>query len=406
MYKFKSLISLLLILCLLNASVYATPTETSVEAKNLKVEEIAEMRVSVVLINALNSKKEVISTGSGFIVSSNGKIVTNYHVIKGAEFVEVVMADGNKYSVIGVVNFSIERDIAIIKINATDLPVLTLGDSDRVSVGENVVAIGSPLGLQNTVSTGIVSSIRENLYRKKDDLKDIQISAPISPGSSGGALLNMKGEVIGITYAGIKNEQNLNFAIPINDIKIFIEPRSYLTLGHIIKLDGEPIYDKLFAELGLFYEYDHLKSLGYELVKLHDSMSWAAFDVIFYNDTKKLYEVPPKGLNSCIDRYNQSMKNIDNMKKSLGISNYHLNKQLDILKLYSDSIDCLKYAYASLKNLYIYQNAKYKNEYKSNMDECFNSLLDGLVESETNFEKYYMAYKNLLIGRIIDGIIE
>jgi curli biogenesis system outer membrane secretion channel CsgG/V8-like Glu-specific endopeptidase len=158
--------------------------------------------------------------GSGFLISSDGTIVTNYHVIKGAEGLGVKFAqDKELVTNISVIKTDAVRDIALIKINTpVNATPLSLGDSEQITVGERVVAIGNPQGLQNTVSDGLVSAVRDS-----DGVKQIQISVPISPGSSGGALINMRGQVIGITSSGIDKAQNLNFAIPINYVKEYLQ---------------------------------------------------------------------------------------------------------------------------------------------------------------------------------------
>lgn len=116
----------------------------------------------------------------------------------------------------GVLALDKARDIAIIKANGNDFRMLSLGDSSRLQIGEEVVAIGSPLSLESTVSNGIVSGIR-TLDEGGGQL--LQITAPISPGSSGGPLFNMEGQVVGITTSGFENGENLNFAVPINNVK-------------------------------------------------------------------------------------------------------------------------------------------------------------------------------------------
>ena len=144
-------------------------------------------------------------------MSKDGRIVTNYHVIKDASSAIVKLPDGAFYQVDGVVAFDKTRDLAIIKAHGQNFRVVSLGNSDRVQVGEEVVAIGSPLSLESTVSSGIVSGIR-NI--EDEGGKFLQITAPISPGSSGGPLFNMAGEVVGITTLYLKGGENLNFAIP------------------------------------------------------------------------------------------------------------------------------------------------------------------------------------------------
>ncbi len=188
--------------------------------KELSTKEIAKKANAVLQINAYDNNGGRIGSGSGFIASADGKIFTNYHVIDNAFKVEAVTNDNKKYSVEKVIGYSSEKDIAILKLRGVkDLTYLTMGDSDLIELGEEIIAIGSPLGLTNTVSNGIISSIRPNIFRKVAGCKDIQISAPISSGSSGGALFNIYGDVIGITYAGLEalGGENLNFVIPINE---------------------------------------------------------------------------------------------------------------------------------------------------------------------------------------------
>ena len=120
------------------------------------------------------------------------------------------------YVVDGVLASDKARDIAVIKAHGQNFRTLPLGNSDRVQVGEDVVAIGNPLSLESTVSNGIVSGIRTV---EEEGGKFLQVTAPISPGSSGGPLFNMAGEVVGITTMYLKGGENLNFAIPINDAK-------------------------------------------------------------------------------------------------------------------------------------------------------------------------------------------
>ena len=171
-----------------------------------------------------------IAQGSGFLVSKDGVILTNYHVIAEGSSAVVKLPDGAFYVVDGVLAFDKARDVAIIKAHGENFRTLTLGNSDRVQVGQEVVAIGNPLSLESTVSNGIVSSIRTI---EDEGEKYLQVTAPISPGSSGGPLFNMAGEVIGITTMYIKGGENLNFAIPINDAK-------HLLLANSAKLRDFP----------------------------------------------------------------------------------------------------------------------------------------------------------------------
>ena len=149
--------------------------------------------------------------------------MTNYHVIAEGSSAIVKLPDGAFYVVDGVLASDKARDVAVIKAHGKNFRTLTLGNSDRLQVGEEVVAIGNPLSLESTVSNGIVSGIRTV---KEEGGKFLQITAPISPGSSGGPLFNMAGEVVGITTLYLKGGENLNFAIPINDAKRLLLAKS------------------------------------------------------------------------------------------------------------------------------------------------------------------------------------
>lgn len=149
------------------------------------------------------------SLGTGFVVDKSGLIATNMHVILGGEIVFVILPDRRKFPILEVTGHDASVDLAIVRIDARDLPVLVLGDSDAVRAGDPIVAIGHPLGLEDTVSNGLVSAVR-----KVDGLSVLQISAPIAPGSSGGPIFNERGEVVGVCTALLQGGQNLNFGVP------------------------------------------------------------------------------------------------------------------------------------------------------------------------------------------------
>ncbi|NEO87408.1 MAG: trypsin-like serine protease [Spirulina sp. SIO3F2] len=157
-------------------------------------------------------------SGSGFIISQTGHILTNAHVIEGADTVTVTLKDGRslKGKVLGTDPVT---DVAVVQVEADDLPVIALGDSERLQPGEWAIAIGNPLGLDNTVTTGIISGTGRSSSQigvPDKRVNFIQTDAAINPGNSGGPLLNQNGEVIGINTAIIRNAQGLGFAIPIN----------------------------------------------------------------------------------------------------------------------------------------------------------------------------------------------
>lgn len=162
---------------------------------------------AVALIEVYDDEGHQRGQGSGFAISSSGTLITNYHVIRGASRATANFNGQPLIPVIGVLGYDSEHDVAAVKLASSPTGVLRLGNSDATQVGENVVVIGSPLGLQNTLSEGIISAKRGGL---------IQMSAPISPGSSGGPVLDRRGDVIGIAVMTSRQGQNLNFAVPID----------------------------------------------------------------------------------------------------------------------------------------------------------------------------------------------
>ena len=198
-----------------------------VATRVLSTEELFQMASpAVILIEIFDEEGHKRGLGSGFGVSSDGSVVTNYHVIRGASRATAKFGDGTFATVSGVVAYDPGHDVAVIKVQGASPPTLKLGNSDSLRVGDHVVAIGSPLGLQNTMSEGIVSALRMGV---------VQMSAPISPGSSGGPVLNTAGEVVAVSVATVTEGQNLNFAVPINWAKRYIgqsPPRSLAEVAH------------------------------------------------------------------------------------------------------------------------------------------------------------------------------
>ncbi len=171
-----------------------------------------------VVVSDSNGKES--GLGSGFIVSPDGQVVTNYHVIKSAHTARVQLANGASFGVDGVLAEDQNRDLAILKVSGRNLPYLGLADTD-VLIGTHVVAIGSPLGLQNTVSDGIVSALRD----EDNGRHWVQTTAPVSPGNSGGPLLDLHGSVVGVITWRANPDlggQNLNFAAPANEVKFLL----------------------------------------------------------------------------------------------------------------------------------------------------------------------------------------
>jgi serine protease Do len=174
------------------------------------------------------TKLQEVGGGSGFIISGDGVILTNKHVVAdtAAEYT-VFTNDGKKYPA-KVLTRDSDIDIAVIKISASQLPTIKLGDSDLIEVGQSVVAIGNALGeFRNTVNVGVISGLSRDITASGGGVTEkihnvIQTDASINPGNSGGPLLNLRGEVVGINTAIAQGAQSISFAIPINQVKEII----------------------------------------------------------------------------------------------------------------------------------------------------------------------------------------
>src|SRR5271157_5373996 len=196
----KNLICFLLVLPLIAFG--QTPLTTVQIAKRVSP--------SVVVIQGRTDSGEVL--GSGFIVSKDGKIVTNLHVIRDMNAADVQTATGHIFHSVTVLAIDESKDLAIIQVASIDLLALEMGNSDTVSVGEQVVIIGSPRGLEGSVTAGILSSVRDS----GDGFKVLQTDAAMNPGNSGGPLVNSRGQAIGVASFKLSSSEGLNFAIPTN----------------------------------------------------------------------------------------------------------------------------------------------------------------------------------------------
>jgi S1-C subfamily serine protease len=199
-------------------------------------------------------------TGSGCVLDTEGNILTNYHVIESANSLEVSLPDRTKYHA-KVVGYDKQNDLAVIRlvdVSKNRLHPIGLGDSNALKVGQKVLAIGNPLGLQNTLTVGIVSSLGRRIKTESGDLVDnvIQTDAAINPGNSGGPLLNTAGEMIGIntsifTIAG--GNIGIGFAIPANTIRRVVN--ELIKNGRVIRpwfgVEGYSLNDELASDLGL-----------------------------------------------------------------------------------------------------------------------------------------------------------
>ena len=197
---------------LLFYTISTTPAQTTLPA-----EDIAEKALAATVYLEMQDKNgKTLGIGSGFFVKPN-LIATNYHVIEGAaKGTAKLVGKYTTYDIEGVTANEKVNDLAFLKVTAYGIKPLSLGDSDTVRIGETVYVAGNPKGLEGTFSDGIISSRRD-----KDTKERLQMTAPISPGSSGGPVLNRKGEVIGVSFAQYRalDAENLNFAIPSKYLK-------------------------------------------------------------------------------------------------------------------------------------------------------------------------------------------
>lgn len=199
-------------------------------------------------------EREMRGAGTGFIVSEDGQIVTNAHVVRGADEVKVTMEDGRELTA-EVVGIDAATDVALLKVDASDLPALDFGSSADLQVGENVIAMGNPFGLGNTVTTGIVSAIGRDLRAGPFD-NFIQTDAAINRGNSGGPLLNPEGQVIGMNTAIISptgGSIGLGFAVPadmVRDIVADLSDDGTVSRGWL-GVQIAPVSEDVVAALGL-----------------------------------------------------------------------------------------------------------------------------------------------------------
>ena len=174
------------------------------------------------------------STGSGVIVDTSGVLLTSLHVVQGDIEVAVELANGDVYDDVAVVDVDERRDLVLLKIKAFNLTAASLGNSDDVQVGEDVVLVGSPRGLDLTVSEGVISAIRDS----GDGYRLFQTSAPASSGSSGGGMFNAYGELVGVVTSQVTDGQNLNFAVPINYARGLLATETTMTLTELAERVG------------------------------------------------------------------------------------------------------------------------------------------------------------------------
>jgi S1-C subfamily serine protease len=244
--------------------------EASGPAADIGLQELgARARACVALITVHDPAGRKLGTGTGFVVSPDGRVVTNHHVIAGASAATARFEDGRELVVLGLLGDDVARDITVLKIDGRDLPALDLGDIASLRVGDDIVVYGSPLGLSGSLSTGLVSAIREHGPEPATDDPDalergtlgwgLQITAAISPGSSGSPIMNRRGEVVGVAVGVMPRGQSLNFGVPVSVVREVLQgirpdaaPRSLGGEGASVLRDLG-ISALVFLGLGLAY---------------------------------------------------------------------------------------------------------------------------------------------------------
>ena len=274
------------------------------------------LKDSVVMVEVYDKYGNELATGSGFCAYRPDYIVTNYHVIEGAYEIKLVTDWDEEFNAKTVEIFNEAADIAILSIDG-QLEPIKIGNSDTCKIGQKVYAIGSPVGEKNTVSQGTISNL--------DDVENIRTTVPISHGSSGGALLDNRGKLIGITYAGYDNAQNLNFAIPVtklNSLYNAIAVQDYTMLSssmykNTIK-DYTSIEDEMFEKIIIKedknYASSNIKNVYYA------TSGFSKFD-----DTLALWQ------GELVDKYNS----LDATEKWSVYSYFEESKNYD----FSDNLD-------------------------------------------------------------------
>ena len=250
--------------------------------------------------NYFGQTVESASSGSGFVLTQDGFIVTNHHVIDGATSVKVTLYDGESYDAT-VIGSDSDYDIAVLKIDATGLTPVTLGDSSLLNVGDHVLALGNPLGeLTFSASEGIASSVNRTINVSGIPFHMIQVTCAVNPGNSGGPLFNAYGEVVGIVSAKYSSTasasssgesvEGLGFAIPINDVLAMIE--DIMTNGYVTdKAYMGIVPNTLTAQMAMQYRYDISEGVFISYVEENSPASEAGLqmgDVITAIDGKSI----------------------------------------------------------------------------------------------------------------------
>lgn len=323
--------------------------------------------------------------GSGFIFTEDGLIGTNYHVVDGIDSIIVKTSDGKYYDA-ELILIDEKNDMAIIRIknpNGYKFPTVTFGNSDLLKVGQEVFAIGSPLGYEYTISQGIIAGIRENekvnfndpytyMSVEKSFEKVIQITAAISPGNSGGALFNRKGEVIGITTYTYTGYGNLNFAIAINSFVYFMNSIDLADIDNNEEARKKREESLYFSNLRLANNFKSEATYNWYYVKQKDTMKVIDTFIVKQDSIARLY------FNKAESFY----------FKCLDIAP-------DSFTVYSNLMDLYVYCenFQKAENLYDTIKVRFQSDSLLNM---LSSSLASAYTSSKEFEKALLFYKKMI----------
>lgn len=276
-FKIFTITSLILILCLSGTALgfslfnffqeetpitfnYGSGDGNSASFVEGSIAEVANRIAPAVVSILVEGRSSSVSAGTGMIITSDGYILTNKHVVDGARSITIITDNNDTYENVKLVGTDPTNDVAILKVNAKDLPIVTLGDSKTIIIGQQVIAIGNALGqYQNTITSGIISGLGRSLtayssdYSMSEELSDmIQTDAAINAGNSGGPLVNAAGEVIGINTAVSSEGSNLGFAIPISSVKGLI--KSVIEEGRVTRSYAGVRYFNITPDIAIEYD--------------------------------------------------------------------------------------------------------------------------------------------------------
>ena len=333
--------------------------------------------------------------GSGFIVDSQGVIVTNYHVIQGAQEAYVKLKDGAEYPVKGIIYYDIDRDLCILKINADYLPTISLGDSNKIQIGETVYCIGNPLGLEYSFSDGMLSGVRDH-----QNLKWLQFTAPISPGNSGGPLINPQGQVIGMVTFLMTGGQNLNFALTINEIKPYISTTTKMRFDDFVESVSEADYYIMVGN-EYYFQGDYTQAITYyqEALQINPNSALAYRNLGAAYGLLSQYQAAVKYYQEALNiepNYAEAHYGIGYYYLGLGQYQEAIKHNQKLLQLSPDNIDAFLNIGLAYEKLGQYQQAIKYYQQTLNLDPNFGKGYYNLGFAYKSLGQYQKARENWL----------